>query len=428
MALVQLTALATCALLLVVLRATFISWRLQRKLLTYTGAPGAPFTGNILQLPKVRAHHNFRIGPATTAVLTVTDRALAKKLFDKWSASYSSRPTSQVGQNIITGGDHLLVMHYSDNWCLFRKTINQHFSASICEKKHFRLLEAEHTQMMRDFLLHPEKYMLHTRRTTNSIIMSLLFGICTLSWDTPHMQDLYEIMELWSQIMETGTTPPVDIFPWLHWAVARGMKRLYSSFHRRAIEARRRAESASQYRARSFLDDLGLTDNQVDFLGGVMMEGGSDTSSTMLLVMIQVLDFSRLPYINVVVKEIMRWRPVTSLVFPHALSKDDWRITVFLNGRHKLAFDYAASSEYMQCYYYIYGAGRRLYPGIHLFGCSMFLGAAKLLWAFNFELARDEKGSLIPIDTDPTTSYTEDFLVCPRPYKCNELHTRASIH
>ncbi|XRM49279.1 hypothetical protein ABZX51_012154 [Aspergillus tubingensis] len=482
MALVHLTALATCALLLVVLRATFNSWRLQRKL--PPGPPVAPSIENILQLPRVRAHHkftewaktygglySFHIGPATAAV--VTNRALVKDLFDKRSALYSSRPTSHVGQNIITGSDHLLVMDYSDNWRLFRKTMNQHFSASMCEKTHVHLLEAEHTQMMRDFLLHPEKHMLHTKRTTNSIIMSLLFGIRTPSWDTPHMQDLYEIMELWPQIMETGATPPVDIFPWLHWvpqqwlghwvdrsqAVARGMKRLYSSFHRRAIEARRRAESPSQYRARSFLDDvldllekLGLTDNQVDFLGGVMMEGDSDTGSTILLVMIQTLalhpevqtraqaeldavcgeyrsptweDFPRLPYINMVVKETMRWRPVTPLayVFPNPDQFDPSRF----EGRHKLAFDYAAPPEYMQRDHYIYGAGRRLCPGIHLSERSMFLGAAKLLWAFNFQPARDEKGNPIPIDTNPTTGYTEGFLVCPRPYKCN-VAPRSSAH
>lgn len=160
-------------------------------------------------------------------------------------------------------------------------------------------------------------------------------------------------------------------------------------------------------------------------------------------------DFPRLPYINMVVKETMRWRPVTPLAFPHALSKDDWvndyflpkGATVSLNvwclhhdenvfpkpdqfdpsrfeGRHKLAFDYAASSEYMQRDHYVYGAGRRLCPGIHLSERSMFLGAARLLWAFNFEPAQDEKGNPIPMDTDPTTGYTEGFLVCPRLYKC----------
>lgn len=439
--------------------------------------------------------YSFRIGPATAAV--ITDRALVKELLDKRSALYSSRPTSHVGQTLITGGDHLLVMDHNDTWRLFRKTVHQHFRAAMCEKEHVKLLEAEHTQMMRDFLLYPEKHMLHTKRTTNSIIMSLLFGIRTPSWDTPHMEELYEIMEQWSKVMETGATPPVDIFPWLKWipqswlgnwvdrslVVGRGMKGLYGSFRRRAIAARQQAEQGSQTRARTFLDHVldlqekvGLTDNQVDFLGGVMMEGGSDTGSTMLLVMIQALalhpevqqrahaeldavcgedrsptwaDFSRLPYINMIVKETMRWRPVTPLSFPHALSQDDWvndyflpkGTTVFLNvwglhhdesvlvdpdrfdpsryeGRHSLAADYAASPDYMQRDHFIYGAGRRLCPGIHLSERSMFLGAAKLLWAFQFGLEKDEEGKSIPIDTDPITGYTEGFLVCPRPYKC----------
>lgn len=29
-------------------------------------------------------------------------------------------------------------------------------------------------------------------------------------------------------------------------------------------------------------------------------------------------DFAKLPYINMIVKETMRWRPVTPLAFPHA--------------------------------------------------------------------------------------------------------------
>ncbi|KAL4794669.1 cytochrome P450 [Aspergillus venezuelensis] len=536
MAAIHLAASGLLPLLLLLLglvvRAALNSLQLQRKL--PPGPPGNLLLGNVFQIPKVRVHLKFtewakiyggiytlRIGPATAAV--ITDRTLVKELLDKRSAIYSSRPRSHIGQDLITRGDHLLVMNNNDTWRLFRKTVNQHFKASMCESNHMRVVEAEHTQMMHDFLVHPERHMLHTKRAINSIIMSLLFGIRTPSPDTQHMADLYEIMEKWSQVMETGATPPVDVFPWLKlvpqrwlgsWVdramdVGRGMKRLYSSFHHKAIKARRHRHNA-QSETRTFLDHVldlqekvGLTDNQVDFLGGVMKEGGSDTGSTMLLVMIQALalnpaiqeqaqaeldavcgtdrsptwsDFTRLPYINMIVKETMRWRPVTPLAFPHALTKDDWvhvgvgadadadtdagisfflpkGTTIFLNvwglhhdetihaspdrfdpsrfadahHTHKLASDSAASPDPSHRDHYIYGAGRRICPGIHLSERSMFVGAAKLLWAFRFEQARDEKGSLVPIDTDPITGYTEGFLVCPKPFRCRVV-PRSGTH
>jgi cytochrome P450 len=75
------------------------------------------------------------------------------------------------------------------------------------------------------------------------------------------------------------------------------------------------------------------------------MEGGSDTTSSMILAFIHAMlkyphvqrkaqkelndvlhesrspnwgDYARLPYVAQVVKETMRWRPVTPLSVPHA--------------------------------------------------------------------------------------------------------------
>ena len=107
----------------------------------------------------------------------------------------------------------------------------------------------------------------------------------------------------------------------------------------------------------SFLDGildqqekLSLTRNQLNFLCGVIMEGGSDTSSSTILAFIQAMikfphvqkkaqqqidtivgegrspiwsDYPDLPYVAMVVKETMRWRPITPLSIPHALSEGD---------------------------------------------------------------------------------------------------------
>jgi len=51
-------------------------------------------------------------------------------------------------------------------------------------------------------------------------------------------------------------------------------------------------------------------------------------------------------------------------------------------GRTALASTLAASKDYEACDHYGYGAGRRLCPGIHLAERNLFVGIAKLLWAF----------------------------------------------
>lgn len=319
-------------------------------------------------------------------------------------------------------------------------------------------------------------------------------------------------MEQWSEVMETGATPPVDIVPILKWVperffgnwitrsrnVGRGMDKLYGRMVSQVMQ--RRLKSGSRG---SFLDGildqqekLNLTRNQVNFLCGVLMEGGSDTSSSMILAFIHAMirfpqvqkkaqqqidaivgedrsplwsDYPDLPYVTMIVKETMRWRPVTPLAFPHALSEgkpgfsnhdlsrahseadlqsiDDMingmkipaGSTVILNvwglhhdpirfpnpdvfdperfaGRTLLAPEYAASPDFEKRDHYGYGSGRRMCPGIHLAERNLFLAMAKLLWAFDFSEKGDAQGKAIHVDVDAQTGYTEGFLHCPKPF------------
>ena len=173
-------------------------------------------------------------------------------------------------------------------------------------------------------------------------------------------------METWSDIMETGATPPVEVFPWLKYipqqffnnyitrakSIGQQMETLYSDILTTVIKHR---ESGIQ--ASSFIDRVldGQEKNQLPwhqlcFIGGVLMEGGSDTSSSLTIAIVQGLtlypdvqrrahaeidavvgfdrsptweDLPRLPYINMIVKEGHRWRPILPLCFPHAVGQGE---------------------------------------------------------------------------------------------------------
>lgn len=179
------------------------------------------------------------------------------------------------------------------------------------------------------------------------------------------MNRLYRLMEVWSAIMETGATPPVDIFPWLKLvperflgkyvtrahSIGKQMETLYDDVLAKVIERRESGDRQMGTFMDKVLDQqekIGLEPNQLRFIGGVLMEGGSDTSSSLILAIVQAMihypevqaraqaeidsfvgadrspqwsDLPNLPYINMIVKEGHRWRPILPLCFPHALGE-----------------------------------------------------------------------------------------------------------
>jgi cytochrome P450 len=409
---------------------------------------------------------------------------------------------------LITGGDHVLIAHYGKTWQRYRKAIHQHFMETTVEKDHLPLQQAEASQLLHDFLLRPDQHMWHPKRYTNSIACGTIWGVRSPDVDTEHMKRLYELMEDWSVVMEPGNTPPVDIFPALHYIpeavfgnwrsrasdVGKAMNALYGDMLT-GLEKRREAvgpKYSFMDRVLDQKDKLELNRHQLYFLGGTMMEGASDTSSSIIIAAMQAFvkwpevarkaqreidgvmgedrspvwsDYASLPYVAATVKEAMRWRPVVPLAFPHAVDEgvyfllclhkrrltltytDDWidgykipkGSVVFINawGMHHderrfpdpdtfdpdhykgvtaLASELAQASNPDDRDHYGYGSGRRLCPGIHLAERNLFLGIAKLLWAFDFAPGKDDQGNVVEPDTDPATGYSEGFLVCAKPF------------
>ncbi|KAF2636135.1 cytochrome P450 oxidoreductase, partial [Massarina eburnea CBS 473.64] len=467
------------------------------------GPTTLPLIGNEHQIPKTNSQFLFmkwakRYGGIfslkrfDSTTLVITDRKLVKDLIDKKSNIYSHRPSSLVA-HLITNSDHLLVMQYGETWRTFRKLIHQYFMESRCEKEHWKLQEAEAVQMIHDFLVSPDLSSHHPKRYSNSITNSLVFGIRTKTVRDEYMTRLYEIMEKWSLVLEVGATPAVDSFVLLrllpqcllgNWKnraleVERLMKSLYSDVLNKVKQRRREGIQRNSFMD-SVLDTqekLALSENQMVFLGGVLMEGGSDTSSSLILSLIQAMtkypevqarahaeidavvgsdrspqwaDFTSLPYINMMIKEVHRWRPVTPLGVSHAVAEDDEfdgmklpkGSTVILNiwGMHhdnehwkapehfnpdrftefpSLASVYAASGAWDKRDHFGYGAGRRICPGIHLAERNLFIAVAKLLWAFNFS---EKQGTVNNISEEHGT--TNGFLHSPTLYGC-EVQVRS---
>lgn len=107
----------------------------------------------------------------------ITDRRILKSTIDKKSSIYSHRPPSYVSHDLITKGNHLLVMFYGDKWRTFRRFIHQHLTENMVEHEHLSIVNAEAIQLVRDYMVSPEDHMLHPKRFSNSITNSIGLSI-----------------------------------------------------------------------------------------------------------------------------------------------------------------------------------------------------------------------------------------------------------
>jgi cytochrome P450 len=142
-------------------------------------------------------------------------------------------------------------------------------------------------------------------------------------------------------------------------------------------------------------------------------------------------DAQSLPYIQAIIKEVLRWRASLPLGIPHSTTEDDWYNEMFipkgtmclvnlwqchrdpafygddaanfnperfLDANGGIVPGPAETREEGHC---TYGFGRRTCVGKHAAHDSLFLTTATVLWAANLERIRDPNGEQdVPLDTE----------------------------
>ncbi|KAK2057163.1 cytochrome P450 [Colletotrichum caudatum] len=227
---------------------------------------------------------------------------------------------------------------------------------------------------------------------------------------------------------------------------------------------------------------FGFSDVLAGYISGSALEAGSDTTANTLHGFVQAMllypsaqkqareeldrvcgterlpsmdDWDYLPYVRACVKETLRWLPTGIVGMPHAVIKDDeymgytipkgagvminvWAIHTDEDrwedprafdpsryaGDDQNSFESASNADPSKRDHYGFGAGRRLCQGTHVAERSLFLGIARLLWAFRLERAVDGRGAEVVPDAD---DITDGVLVQPRPFPAR-ITVRSEAH
>ncbi|KAL4762922.1 cytochrome P450 [Aspergillus foveolatus] len=463
------------------------------------GPKPLPLIGNLNLIPPSKAFLLFhqwtkKYGPiiglkfGPTNVVVLNNWKDVQELLEKRGHIYSSRPDNYIANELICKNHtHILFAPYGDGWKALRKAAQGLFTPRELAGV-LPIQEAEATQTAFDLIRSPERYYEHIQRYTTAVILASVFGQRGADFNSPNVQALYDVQNRFTALLEPGAAPPVDGITFL-----RHIPEFLAPWKRRAKEIRRdqralyfrlynatKERMAKGIRTGCFMEKLiddqiknGLDDEHTTYLGGILMEAGSDTtSSTLLSFLLAVLenpgalkraqddvdrvvgtersptmnDLENLPYIEACMHEILRWRPVAAGGIPHMLTQTDtykdynfpagtiffantWAIhhdeteysnpAIFnpdrwLDGNKYGTKDNNSTldSTAQRKTSYGWGAGRRICSGQKLAEASLKINIAKLVWAFDFERVKGEEN----VDVSVDTGYEGGFLVCPKKF------------
>ncbi|TGJ80841.1 hypothetical protein E0Z10_g7912 [Xylaria hypoxylon] len=471
------------------------------------GPPTLAILGNLHQLPRQKGYlklaelcwkyssnglMGLQLGPSTHAVVINSWKA-ARDLLDQRGAIYSSRPTV-LGVTIVMpppGDYHLAFLQYGPKWRRERKTAMEFLKKSESEKR-IPIDEAEACQLMYELLVEPERFQEHVLRYHGAIIMASAFGTRAKEYvDNSLVKRFFDGQDDWAEILAPGFIPPYDILPFLKvvpefltpW---RGWREKVESVGRNQHAVYRDLlagvrERMAQGRGRDcFMKDMlrsqekdGYSDIDLEYIGGVLMEGGSDTTAnafeTFLLAMAaypsilktaqqEVDGFygsdkmpsetneEELPFLTACFLEILRWRPSLPSGIPHATTQDDTYEGLFIPANTAVlvniwginhdpeefenpeVFDptrflrHPSGSKRSQGEYsntplgrpvWTFGGGRRVCVGQHMAQKSLLLTMAKVVWCFDIEAV-----SAGAVDTS-VDAFHGGLLMGPKPWQAS---------
>ncbi|KAI0260510.1 cytochrome P450 [Gloeopeniophorella convolvens] len=476
------------------------------------GPKGLPFIGNVLQMPQTNEWETFREWGQKwgdvlhfrlfgTEYILVNSLDAAVNMLDRKSTIYSDRPRMVMLGELMGWGRALVLSHYGDRLRAMRRFLHRFMGTRAHVAQHcYPTIERETRRFAARLLDAPERVFENIRQTTVATILDLMYGYRIKENDDP-LVDLAEVVNAQFSRAATPGAFLVDVLPLLRlvpdWVPGTGWKRQAREW---AVNVQKMVNIPYSY-AKTRRTEGKETPSYVDVStkDGIPPEGedlvkwtaantylaGTDTTvsseSAFFLAMALFPDIrkraqaeidavvgpdrlpaledrERLPYLNAIVKELLRWNPPIPLGGPHLLVQDDIHAGYFLPKGSIVLVNlwtllrdkniYAAPSSFNPDRFIgsekvpaekdpleiVFGFGRRVCPGglqhacvrlslfperregMHLADASVFQMCAMTLAAFDVSNPVDKAGAAITFDKVEFTSGT--LFSHPAPFRC----------
>ncbi|KAJ6607665.1 cytochrome P450 [Mycena sp. CBHHK59/15] len=360
---------------------------------------------------------------------------------------------------VVTGGlmgwdFNFGLMKYGDQWRAHRRLFHQELNETAAHRFRPKQLAASH-ELLRRILHNPDDVMDHFRHFAGEVIMFAAYGIDVLPSNDPYVALAKEAVDTWSIASIPGRflVDPIPILRYVpSWLPGAGFKRKAKEWRKLAramvdepfAEVKRKMALGTASPSFTSNSLYGIAEAQdrdhqeqiVKSTAGTMYVGGADTAAsalgTFILAMLanpdaqkkaqrevdsvtrrgylpEFNDEAAMPYVAAVMKELLRWKPITPIANPHYLAVEDvyrgYRLpagSVVIGNAWAILYDeamypdpYAFKPERFllangQPNHAVrspdaaaFGYGRRICPGRYMAHSSIWIGVVSMLATFN---------------------------------------------
>ncbi|TEB33315.1 cytochrome P450 [Coprinellus micaceus] len=460
-----------------------------------------PVLGHALQFPTNHGWTTFErwgnelnsdiiyLDAAGADVMVVNSYQIIRDLFDSRSSIYSGRSTFPMVNELMGYDWTMPTLQYNSKWKAQRRIFSKFFSASNPSAYQPRITEFVGL-LLPKLLDNPEDFIAHIKHMVGATVTSLAYGIKVQPTNDPNLRLAQDSLDSVLEAFIPGKylvdqIPALKHLPeWLPGTgflqdAKRGRETMVRLLELPFADAERQIANGTARPAlvSMVLDDVReMTDpeeieytvRQCKELAAVFFGAGYDTTHATIinffLAMVhhpevqakarseidRVVGFDRLPafsdeehlpYLRAVMKEVLRWRPVSAIGLPHMSSQEDVydgyfipENTLIIPNQRGMLFDpetYPNPTEFKPERFLsadgkslnpavrdpqtiAFGFGRRMCPGFHIATAELFLAAASILATFELSKAKDEAGNIIEPSLDVSAGITSH----PLPFKC----------
>ncbi|KAF4621791.1 hypothetical protein D9613_012201 [Agrocybe pediades] len=480
------------ALAIVVVLTSRKIWKSYRRFRAMPPSPrGLPIIGNVLQVPVSMPWLKFtewakEFGPIFSLnlvgqpVVVLNTFKVTNDLFERRSHLYSSRPRLIMAGEILTDGMFMAFSLYGPLWRRMRRAAHDGFSGRASEK--YKPLQAKEAALaVIGMIDNPDTWEKQLKRATAAVILTAVYD-----WDSITEKDepIVHRIDAVSARLSEAAAPGAYIVEFFHflkhvpaWMAKwkrEGMEwheqetELFKSLNK-DVEMKKKAEEMRSCFVGDLLDrqeQHRLSEKESAWLAGILFSAGAETTSGTLTYFMLAMaiypetirkaheeldrvvgrerapsfsDLEDLPYIQAMVKEILRWKPVAPIAMPRMIEEDDvYEGYLIPKGTMVIPNVWAMNRdpEYFPDFsefrperflegisegsnpmgHSTYGFGRRMCVGWNFANQTLFITIASILWALIIEAEKDNNGNAI---IPPKEEFVDrGVIMAPAPFKC----------